>query len=74
MFLISKFMVLLTQPLVWVGLMLVLGLLQLQRRPQAARQFFQTALVLLMLVGWLVAFAERAAACPGANASCTQTD
>ncbi len=53
MFLISKFMVLLTQPLVWVGLMLVLGLLQLQRRPQAARQFFQTALVLLMLVGWL---------------------
>lgn len=53
MFVVSKLMALLTQPLAWVALLLVLGLLLVRRRPRAARAAVGTALALLLLLGWL---------------------
>jgi uncharacterized SAM-binding protein YcdF (DUF218 family) len=53
MFVVSKLMALLTQPLAWVVVLLMFGLLLMRRRPRAAHRFLSAALALLLLIGWL---------------------
>lgn len=53
MFLLSKFLALFTQPLGWVAVLLLLALLSPRRQPKRAQRLVATALVLLMLIGWL---------------------
>jgi uncharacterized SAM-binding protein YcdF (DUF218 family) len=52
-FFASKILVLLTQPLAWVALLLVLAFFQFPRKPLRARKFLGGALVVLLLTGWL---------------------
>lgn len=53
MYLLSKLINLLAQPLAWVAALLCLALLVQRRQPQRARQIQWLALGLLLLVGWL---------------------
>jgi uncharacterized SAM-binding protein YcdF (DUF218 family) len=53
MFLLSKILALLTQPLAWVAALLALGLLFLQGRPRRGYRLVSVALALLLLMGWL---------------------
>lgn len=52
MFLASKFLLFLTQPLAWVAALLLLGLLLAHTRPRWSRAIHATALGLLLLSGW----------------------
>jgi uncharacterized SAM-binding protein YcdF (DUF218 family) len=52
MFLLSKLLSFVTQPLSWVLALLGLGLLLQRRRPRAARAVLWTALAVLILQGW----------------------
>lgn len=52
MFLLSKLLAVLTQPLAWVAATLLLALLMLRRKPQAARRWLWLSLGLLLLIGW----------------------
>ena len=53
MFFASKVIALLTQPLAWLALLLVIAFFQLPRRPDRARKVLAGALALLLLTGWL---------------------
>ena len=52
MFLTAKFFLFLTQPLAWVALLLLAGLLLTPNRPRWAMRLNATALALLLLLGW----------------------
>ncbi len=52
MFLTAKFFLFLTQPLAWVALLLLAGLLLAPKWPQWALRLNATALALLVLLGW----------------------
>jgi len=52
MFLASKLLAFLTQPLAWVALLLLTGLLLIKTRPRWASRLCATALVLLLALGW----------------------
>jgi uncharacterized SAM-binding protein YcdF (DUF218 family) len=52
MFLTAKFFLFLTQPLAWVALLLLVGLLLAPRRPRWAMRAHTMALVFLLLLGW----------------------
>jgi len=52
MFLLSKILALITQPLGWVAVLLLLALFWLRRKPQRAQRLLGGALVLLLLIGW----------------------
>jgi uncharacterized SAM-binding protein YcdF (DUF218 family) len=53
MFFLGKVLGLITQPLVWVAVLLVLGFLTLNRKPCWGRGMVATALSVLLLMGWL---------------------
>ena len=53
MFIASKLLSFLVQPLAWVALLMVLAMAWMTRRPRAARRSLLVALVLGLLVGWL---------------------
>ena len=53
MFITSKLLSFLTQPLAWVALLMLLALVWMRRRPTGARRALLLALVLGLLVGWL---------------------
>ncbi len=53
MFITSKLLSFVTQPLAWVAVLMLLSLVWMTRRPVAARRTLLTALVLGLLVGWL---------------------
>lgn len=53
MFFLGKVLGLITQPLVWIAVLLVLGLLSLRRKPRLGYGFVSTALAVLLLMGWL---------------------
>jgi uncharacterized SAM-binding protein YcdF (DUF218 family) len=53
MFLASKFLALLTQPLAWVITLLFASLILLKRRPKAGRRLMWAALAVLLLMGWM---------------------
>lgn len=52
MFLAAKLLLFLTQPLAWVAVLLLVGLLLISTRPRWAVRLCTTALGLLMLLGW----------------------
>lgn len=52
MFILSKILGALAQPLAWVAALLFLGLILFSRRPRLARRLMGTALALLLLMGW----------------------
>ena len=52
MFLLSKLLALITQPLGWVAVLLLLALISLRRKPQRAQWLLAGALALLLLIGW----------------------
>ena len=52
MFLASKFLSFLTQPLAWVACLMTLGILLAWRRPAVARRLNVAALGLLLVLGW----------------------
>ncbi|OGB30666.1 MAG: hypothetical protein A3F78_19545 [Burkholderiales bacterium RIFCSPLOWO2_12_FULL_61_40] len=52
MFLLSKILGALAQPLTWVAALLFLGLILFSRRPLHARRLVGIALTLLLLMGW----------------------
>ena len=52
MFFASKILALVTQPLLWVFVLLVLSLLVLQRWPRTGRRLVGTALAVLVLMAW----------------------
>lgn len=52
MFILSKILGALAQPLAWVAALLFLGLMLFARRPLLARRLMTTALALLLLMGW----------------------
>ena len=52
MFLTSKLLALLTQPLAWVITLLLAGLLVLQRKPRTGRRLVGVALVVVVVMGW----------------------
>ena len=52
MFLTSKLLALLTQPLAWVITLLLAGLLLLQRKPRTGRRLVGVALAVLIVMGW----------------------
>ncbi len=52
MFLLSKLVGLATDPMFWVVLVLLIAVVLLPRRPQAARRWVLTALTILLLGGW----------------------
>lgn len=52
MFFASKILALVTQPLLWVFVLLVLSLLVLRRWPRAGRRLVGTALAVLVLMAW----------------------
>ena len=53
MFFLGKVLGLITQPLVWVALLLLLGLLASHRKPRLGRGLVVGALAMLLLMGWL---------------------
>ncbi len=53
MFIVSKLLSFLVQPLAWVALLMLLSMVWMTRRPFAARRALLLALVLGLLVGWL---------------------
>lgn len=53
MFIVSKLMAVMTQPLAWVACLLVLSLWLMRRHPHAARRIMGASLALLLLLGWL---------------------
>jgi uncharacterized SAM-binding protein YcdF (DUF218 family) len=53
MFIASKLLSFLLQPLAWVALLMLLSIAWLPRRPLAARRALWLALILGLLVGWL---------------------
>lgn len=53
MFFIGKVLGLITQPLVWVGALMLLGLLALQHKPRLGRGLVAAALAVLLVMGWL---------------------
>ena len=52
MFLASKFLSFLTQPLAWVACLMTLGMVLARRRPAVARRLNVAALGLLLVLGW----------------------
>nr|WP_315849227.1 YdcF family protein [uncultured Rhodoferax sp.] len=52
MFIASKILALITQPLLWVFVLLLLSLLVLRRWPRAGRRLVSTALAVLVLMAW----------------------
>ena len=54
MFLLAKIMAFVTQPLAWVALLLVFGLVLGRRRPKAGWRFTALALLVLIFMGWQV--------------------
>jgi hypothetical protein len=52
-FLISKLLLPLTQPLTWVALLVLLCLWWIPRRPVAARRVLLAGIALGLLVGWM---------------------
>ena len=52
MFFLSKILALITQPLGWVALLMLLALLWLRSKPQRAQRLLGSALVLMLLIGW----------------------
>ena len=52
MFFASKILALVTQPLLWVFVLLLLSLLVLRRWPRAGRRLVGTALAVLVLIAW----------------------
>jgi uncharacterized SAM-binding protein YcdF (DUF218 family) len=52
MFFLSKILALVTQPLHWVIVLLLLSLLTLQRTPMAGRRLLWAGLSVLLLMGW----------------------
>lgn len=52
MFIVSKIFGLVTQPLIWVIFLLVVGLLVLRRKPALGRKLVTSALGILLLLGW----------------------
>ncbi|MDP3650595.1 MAG: YdcF family protein [Rhodoferax sp.] len=52
MFILSKILGALAQPLAWVAALLFLGLILFSRRPRLARRLIGTALALMLLMGW----------------------
>ena len=52
MFLLSKLVGLAAEPVFWVVLVLLIAVVLLPRRPQAARRWVLTALTILLLGGW----------------------
>lgn len=53
MFLLSKILALLTQPIGWVAVLLVLALFWFKRKPRRARGLLALSIVLLLLLGWM---------------------
>jgi len=53
MFFLSKILALITQPLGWVALLMLLALVWLRSKPRRAQRLLASALVLLLLTGWL---------------------
>ena len=53
MFFLGKALGLITQPLVWVAVLLMLGLLSLGRKPRLGRGLVSCALSLVLVMGWL---------------------
>jgi len=53
MFIASKLLSFLTQPLAWAALLMLLALVWLRRRPKGARRALLGALALGLLLGWL---------------------
>lgn len=53
MFFLGKVLGLITQPLMWVVALLLLGLLTLQRKPRLGRGLVTAALTVLLVMGWL---------------------
>lgn len=52
MFLLSKILALITQPLGWVALLMLLALLWARSKPRRAQRLLAGALGLLLLIGW----------------------
>ena len=52
MFFLGKVLGLLTQPLVWVSVLLLVSLLVLRTRPRLGRSVITLALALLLVMGW----------------------
>lgn len=52
MFFLSKILALITQPLGWVALLMLLALVWLRSKPKRAQRLLASALVLLLLIGW----------------------
>ena len=53
MFFLGKVLGLITQPLIWVAALLLLGLLILRRKPRVGRGLVAAALAVLLVMGWL---------------------
>ena len=53
MFVLSRILALLTQPLGWVAVLLVLALFWFKRKPRRARGLLALSIVLLLLLGWV---------------------
>lgn len=53
MFLLSKLLALITQPLGWVAVLLLLSLFWLRSRPRRAQGLLCSGLIVLLLTGWL---------------------
>ena len=53
MFFLGKVLGLITQPLIWVAALLLLGLLTLRRKPRVGRSLVAAALAVLLVMGWL---------------------
>jgi len=49
---LSKILALITQPLGWVALLILLALVWLRSKPLRARRLLASAMVLLLLIGW----------------------
>lgn len=54
MFVVSKFLTFLTQPLAWALLLLMVGLMLPKRAPILGRRLCQAALAVLLLTGWVL--------------------
>ena len=54
MFVVSKFLTFLTQPLAWALVLLMVGLMLPKRAPIPGRRLCQAALAVLLLTGWVL--------------------